>query len=500
MSDDSRGEMPRRTFVSAVAAGMALPWPAAPGRPADAAPAPGGPLHDLPAHVLADLIRRRQVSSLEAVDACLARIAQVNPKLNAVVQLRAEDARAEARKCDAELARGKRRGPLHGLPFTAKDSFEAAGIISTAGTQGWATRVPATDATIVGRLRGAGAILLGKTNTPEFTWSDETDNLVYGRTNNPYDLSRTPGGSSGGPAAILATGGSPLDIGSDTGNSIRMPGHNCGVAGIKPTHGRVPKTGHAVDFRGIMESWTQVGPMARTVDDLIFTLPIVSGPDMVDPYAMPVPLGDPTRVTIRGLRVVTFTANKFRVPTPETVQTVAAAAKALEAAGAHVEEREPPGLGEATELWRAIANADGGAWLGRLLAAAGTKGTGSLPPLPVEKQVPSDKLSALVEQLDDVRSRLLRFMQQVDVIVCPAMGMPAVPHGGSNQPGYADGYNEPHNITGFPAAVVRGGTSPEGLPIGVQVVGRPWREDVVLAAAKVIETRLGGWRPSPLFA
>ena len=499
MTDSHDSGMPRRTFVAAVAAGVALPQVTSRSEPdARINQLTDSTLLSSPAVVLTRAIRAKKVSSVELVDAYLARIAVVNPKLNAVVQLRADEARADAKRADADLARGKVHGPLHGLPFTAKDSFDAAGIISTAGTQGWAKRVPDTDATLVGRLRRAGAILLGKTNTPEFTWSDETDNLVYGRTNNPYDLTRTPGGSSGGPAAILAACGSPLDIGSDTGNSIRMPGHNCGVAGIKPTHGRVPKTGHAVSFRGVLESWTQVGPMARYVEDLIYTLPIVSGMDDDDPYAAPAPLLDPARVNLRTLRVVYFTANPHITPTAETVKAVDTAVAALHAAGARVEAKQPTGVDEATDLWHAIVNADGGAWLRRLLENAGTVGSGSLAPFPVKDEVPSPQFTKLIEDLDGVRSRLLHFMRDVDLIVCPAMAMPAVKHGGSNAPGYFDGYNEPHNITGWPVAVVRVGTSPEGLPIGVQLVARPWREDVALAAARVVERASGGWKAPSL--
>ena len=489
--------IPRRTFVAAVAAGAAVPWGRLLADDARVARLTDSTLHYAPATVLADAIRKKRVSSLEVVEACLRRIDQVNPKLNAVVQLTADAARAGARQADAEVARGKLRGPLHGVPFTVKDSFDTAGVISTAGTQGWARRIPTEDATIVARIRAAGAIFMGKTNTPEFTWSDETDNLVYGRTSNPYDLTRTPGGSSGGPAAILASGGSPLDVGSDTGNSIRMPSHNCGIAGIKPTAGRISKSGHAISYRGILESWTQVGPMARFVEDLMLVLPLVSGVDGKDPHAVPAPLLDPGRVDVRTLRLVFFTETPGRTPTPETVKAVETAVKALQTAGAKAEQKSPPGLDDATELWHKIVFADGAAWLRRLLQTAGTEGTGSLGELPTQP-VDSGQLTLLVEQLDEVRSQLLRFMQTVDLIVCPVMAMPAVKHGGSNDPGYADRYNEPHNITGWPVAVVRVGTSPEGLPIGVQLVARPWREDVALAAAKVVESASGGWRPPPL--
>ena len=192
---------------------------------------------------VAAAIRAGEVSSVEVVEACLRRIEVVNPPINAVVRL-ADDALDVARAADAARRRGASLGPLHGVPFTIKDSLDTAGVVTTAGTVGWATRVPDRDATVVARLKAAGGILLGKTNTPEFTWANEADNLVYGRTSNPYDLDRSSGGSSGGSAAIVAAGGSPFDIGSDTGDSIRQPSHVCGVAGLKPTSGRVPRTGH----------------------------------------------------------------------------------------------------------------------------------------------------------------------------------------------------------------------------------------------------------------
>ena len=220
------------------------------------------------ATALAAAIRARKLSSLEVVQACLRRIEEVNPQLNAVVQLAAHTAQEQARKADAALARGEIGGPLHGVPITVKDSFDTAGMVSTWGTPGRAGYVPAQDATAVARLKAAGAIVLGKTNTPEFTYSYETDNPVYGLTHNPYDLEYSPGGSSGGAAAIVACGGSPLDVGSDTGGSIRLPAHFCGIAGIKPTSGRVPRTGHAIAFGGLLDAFTQVGPLARYVEDL----------------------------------------------------------------------------------------------------------------------------------------------------------------------------------------------------------------------------------------
>jgi amidase len=452
------------------------------------------------ATTLADDIRSGRRSSLEVVDAVLERIDAVNPSINAVVR-RIDGVREAAERADAQLARSEVAGPLHGLPFTIKDSFDTAGIITTAGTVGWKNRVPERDATVVARLRAAGAILVGKTNTPEFTWSDETDNDLFGRTSNPYDLARTPGGSSGGSAAIVAAGASPFDIGSDTGDSIRQPSHVCGVAGIKPTTGRVPRSGHSPDFRGLFQAFTQLGPIARRVEDLELLLPLIAGPDGIDPFVAPVALGHARAVDVATLRVATYTDNGVFTPTPETVDAVRAAAAAISAAGALVEERRPPGLDELAEVWAAIVAADGNAWLARLISSAGTPGHGSYDSrgwVMFGDGLSSADLTALVERGDGLRSRMLQWMHDVDVIVCPAMPQPAIFHGGSTDPGFGDSYSDVHNLTGFPAAVVRGGTSPEGLPIGVQLVARPWREDVALAAARVVEAASGGWQPPPL--
>jgi amidase len=449
---------------------------------------------------LAELIRRREVTSAEAVEACLARIEAVNPAINAVVAF-APDARVRARDADARLARGERSGPLHGVPFTIKDSLDTEGVVTTAGTAGWRTRVPGRDATVVARLRAAGGILLGKTNTPEFTWSDETDNDVYGRTSNPYATDRTPGGSSGGPGAIVAAGGSPFDIGSDTGDSIRQPAHVCGIAGIKPTRGRVPRTGHWPDYRGILESLTQLGPMARRVDDLALVLPVIAGPDGEDPHVPPVPMPDLDRRDVAGLRVVAFTDNDIRTPTAATIEAVEAAAAALEAGGAGVERAVPPLLADAWAAWDGLIRADGWAWLGRLIADAGTPGMGSYGSrgwLTPSRPLDAAALTALVERADGIRAGFLRWMADVDLIVCPAMPQPAIRHGESTADWFGDTYSDVHNLTGLPAVVVRGGTSPEGLPIGVQLVAPPWREDLAIAGARVVEAASGGWRPPPI--
>ncbi len=424
----------------------------------------------------------------------------MNPALNAVVAF-APDALDRARAADERLARGELDGPLHGVPFTIKDSNDTAGLVTTAGTIGWRDRVPDADGTVVARLKAAGGILLGKTNTPEFTWSDETDNDVYGRTSNPYDLSRTPGGSSGGSAAIVAAGGVPFDIGSDTGDSIRQPAHVCGIAGLKPTQGRLPRTGHWPGFEGIVATLTQLGPLARRVDDLALLLPIIAGPDGIDPFVVAAPLLDSAAVDVGALRVVAFTDNGIRPPTPETAAAVEAAVDAIARTGATIAREVPPGLDEAWQAWFDIIRSDGHAWLERLITAAGTPGRGSYDTrgwVTFEPPVGADELTARLERADRIRSRLLRWFERADLIVCPVMPQPAIRHGESTADWFGDTYSDVHNLTGWPAAVVRAGTSAEGLPIGVQLIAHPWREDVALAAAKVVEAATGGWIAPPI--
>jgi amidase len=450
------------------------------------------------ATALARAIRAKEISSAEVVHACLERIEAVNPTLNAVVQVRADAARAEAQAADAALARGQITGPLHGVPMTIKDSLDTAGVITTGGTTGRATYMPTQDATVVARLRMAGAIVLGKTNTPELTLSGETDNLVYGRTNNPYDLTRTPGGSSGGAGAIIAAGGSPLDIGSDTRGSIRLPAHFNGIAGIKPTSGRVPRTGHLVPWGlGAVDALTQLGPLARYVEDLVLTLPIIAGVDWSDPAIVPMPLGDPQAVTLKGLRVALYTYNGILAATPDTVAAVHQAATALTEAGALVHEDRPAPLVRAAELCNTLSAADGLAWVRRLLQRAGTTAIHPQLQKRLEEVRPLsvDAFTALLEEVDRLRSAMLTFIQHYDLILCPVCAFPAPPHGTTLS---LISYTDVYNLTGWPGAVVRGGTSSEGLPIGVQIVARPWREDVALAVGQYLEAALGGWQQPPL--
>ncbi|MGZ3647024.1 MAG: amidase [Ktedonobacteraceae bacterium] len=449
---------------------------------------------------LARAIREKQVSSLEAVEAFLHRIEAVNPQLNAVVQLNAEPALTQAKQADLALARGEIIGLLHGVPITVKDSFDTEGIISTAGTKGRTSYIPQQDATAVARMRSAGAILLGKTNLPELSLAYESNNLIYGRTNNPYDLSRTPGGSSGGESAIIAAGGSPLGLGTDGFGSIRLPAHFCGIAGLKPTSGRIPFTGLLPHGFGASAKLRHVGPMARYVEDLILTLPILSGVDWRDPATIPMPLDDPAKVELKSLRVAFYIDNSIVTPTYEIIRAVRTSVHALADAGAIVEEARPAGIEQSYELFRDLFAADGGAGVQRLLQMAGTS---EIHPFVQQfgeilrpYALTTAEFSALLVRWDIFRSSLLSFIEQYDVIICPACATPAWHHSSTitEEQFITGSYSMTYNLTGWPGVVVRGGTSLEALPIGVQVVARPWCEDIALAVALHLETALGGWQ------
>lgn len=447
---------------------------------------------------LAQAIRDKEVSSEEVVRAYLARIEAVNPKLNAVVQLTAEQAIASAKEADAALVKGEVRGVLHGVPMTIKDSLDTAGVISTGGTSGRTNFIPEKDATVVARLKEAGAILMGKTNTPELTLNFETDNFIYGRTNNPYDLTRTSGGSSGGAAAIIAAGGSPFDIGSDYAGSIRLPSHFCGIASIKPTSGRVPRTGHIIPYAsGAADSFQQLGPMARKVADLAFLLPIIAGPDWLDPAIVPMPLNDPKAVDLKRLKVVFHTDNGHVTPTPEIMQTVKAVAQALESVVLSVEEKRPERLAETWTLWDGLHNADGAKGVQEILRQAGTTHNTrfSFDYVPTQTAQSVEEFGRRLREADQFRSQMLQFIAPYDVLLCPVNANVAIKHGTVRELHDGFSYTATYNLTGWPGAVVRAGTSPEGLPIGVQILAKPWREDVALAVARFVESQFGGWQP-----
>jgi amidase len=511
--------LPRRAFTRILGSGAIALVSRAPGAAGQAArsdsttakgPDPSDEIIFMSTTRLARMIREKKLSAVEAVQAYMARITAVNPKLNAVVQTCFDRALKEAKEADALASGGRFKGPLHGVPMTIKDSIDTEGVISTGGTVGRMNYVPKKDATVVARLRAAGAILLGKTNTPEFTLAGggisgvvSTANIIYGVSRNPYDLTRSTAGSSGGAGAIVAAGGAAFDVGSDWGGSIRGPAHNNGIAGIKPTSGRVPRTGHIVDFGGVFDSWQQLGPMARRVEDLCLIMPLIVGPDFRDAAIAPVPWNDPAKVEVSGLRVAFYPENGVAETTPETKDTVRRAAKFLEEAGCPVKEDLPKSiLMEMEEVRFKLPRAD--AWSG--LKRLGDKwGTKSLSPTIVERlkleQVTAPEYTELLEMQDELRSKLLAWVRNYDVVLCPVGGKPALPIDfGSDGPPTGPGrsYTGLYNSTGWPAAVVRAGTSPEGLPIGVQVIGQPWRDDVVLAVCGYLESKTGGWQKPPI--
>ena len=439
-------------------------------------------------HQLTKLILKKKISSYEIVSAFVKRIEAVNPSLNAVVVFRPEEALKEAKKADEEFSRGKSKGALHGIPCTIKDSFDTEGIITTGGTLGRSKFIPTKNATVVQRLKDAGAIIMGKTNTPEFTMGFLTDNLVYGKTKNPFDLNRTPGGSSGGAAAIVAAGGSPFDIGTDTGGSIRYPAHCCGITGIKPTTGRVPRTGHIIAYQGISQSLTQVGPLAKNVEDINLLLNIISGVDNIDPYIYPVPLQDYSKVDLKKLRMAFFIDNGVVRPSDDTFQTIRKNVDIIAAAGFKINEDIPKGIEETATFRPYLRTGD---WMKRMLDQYGTTKTMLEYNLP---NPPTSEYAALVEKVDNYRSNMLSFWSKYDVLICPVSPLPAPMLDVKWEVPPYFSYLTAFNTTGWPSIVIRGGTSAEGLPIGIQIVAPPWREDICLSVAKFLEHELGPWK------
>jgi amidase len=453
---------------------------------------------------IAAAIRAKRVTAVGVVDAHLARIEKVNARLKALVVVGAEAARAAARAVDAAIATRGDAGPLGGVPISIKDTIEVAGLPCSGGTLGRKNFIPAADATVVARLRAAGAIVLGKGNTPEFACAFETDNLVLGRTDNPYDPSRTPGGSTGGDAAIIAAGGTVLAMGTDSGGSIRLPAHYCGLAALKPTMNRAPRTGAFPYPMGLRMPLAAISPIARSVEDLVAVLPVVSGPDGLDFAIADAVLRDPGAVSPRGLRVAFFATDRTTPVTPETEQAVRAATEALAAAGATIVEAALPGFEETYPLWSDLFG-DGGGGLKALLKNVGSE-RGSplldraLQTIFAARTSTAADVYGIAVRWDQYRLRMQAFLRGYDALISPACAFPAPPHGTTFDADKLAGcaYTMVHNLTGWPACVLRGGTSPDGLPIGIQVTAPYWREDIALALARIIEARLGGFKPPPL--
>ena len=454
---------------------------------------------------LADLVRRRALSPVELVDACLARIEALNPQLNAFVGLDADTARRAAIRAEGLVLSGAPLGVLHGVPISVKSAVAVSGQPWETGSRFRAGVRAEIDAPLVTRLRAAGAIVIGVTNVAEQLMAWETDNALYGRTNSPWALDRTPGGSSGGEAAAIAAGLSAGGIGSDGGGSIRVPAHFSGICGLKPTPGRVPATGHHPTCAGVFALTGVVGPMARTIDDVSALLGVIAGPDTGDPNGHPVPLSPPPRDAAVGW----FEDDGVVPVTPATRAAVRQAARWLEDAGWHVEPFRPEGLEEARELWWDIFGRASRLLLEPLVAGREAEVHPNLvefldwtrrdPPLSAQR------LLEVEIRRDLLKASLAEQMARFPVLLCPVAPIPAFRHGerewavGGQHVGYLDAwrYTAWFNLLQNPAVSVPVHRSPEGLPIGVQVVTRPWEEPLALAAARIIEQSRGAWVAPP---
>ncbi|HWX91386.1 MAG TPA: amidase [Terriglobales bacterium] len=466
-------------------------------------------LNFLSALAMAEQVRQKKISPVELVDAHLARIAEVNPRLNAFVDVDQERARRDARALEAAATRGKFYGPLHGVPISIKSSLDVAGLRCESGTKLRAGNIAPRDAVLVARLREAGAIVLGVTNTPELLMAWETDNLLYGRTNNPWDLERTAGGSSGGEAAAMAAGCSAGGVGSDGGGSIRVPAHFSGICGLKPTPGRIPATGHYPASAGPFALLGVVGPMARTVGDLQALFEAMAGADDGDPSSSPVPLRKISREELKQTRIGYFEDDGRTPVTPETRAAVQSAVEGLERAGFQVVPFRPEGLEQARDLWWKLFGTAGGMLLNPMIKGQAEDVSPLLKEflgwVTVEPPHTGHTLLYTWLQRDEVRSQILAQMQVIPILLCPAAAIPAFRHGErawrieNKMVKYLDAwsYTEWFNLLGNPGAVVPVGQSAEGLPIGVQIVGRPWEEELVLAVAGELERECGGYRRPP---
>lgn len=439
-------------------------------------------------------LRHGRLSAEEVMAETLDRIDQVNPKVNALIQRRSrEELLNEARTLD----RQKSRGLLHGLPMTVKDGITVRGIKCSLGCKGGYIRVADQDAVVVQRLRAAGAIVIGQTNIPEGMCALETDNLLYGRTNNPYDLSRVAGGSSGGEAAAIASGCSFLGVASDAAGSIRIPAHCCGIAGIKPSQGLVPMLGR-ITGDGLIGQIAVFGTMGRCIDECELALSIIAGVHPSDPYALPIPLQPSTSVDLSKLRIGYYTEDGVITSGQETVFAVEEAIEALRRTGADVERVRFDCLAQAHDLiWEAFF-APGAAVIKSAMRAMGVE---EIHPLfddflkrAMEKQRSATDLVLAHAQLGIFRQEMTNLVQPYDLLVSPVMGEPAVTHGES----WWNNFAAVHNLTGWPSVTVRCGSSSQGLPIGLQLVAKRWCDQIAIAAARHIERTVGGYQPPSL--
>jgi amidase len=459
-----------------------------------------------PAERQLELLRAGQISAIELAEAHIRQIERLNPELNVFADFDAERVRAQARRLDATK---EPRGPLHGLPVTIKSSIATAGYRCEIGSQLHKDEIPAEDAVVVGRLRAAGALILGTTNCPEFLMAYETANLLHGRTRNPWDLEHSPGGSSGGESAAIAAGLSAAGLGSDSGGSVRVPAHFAGICSLKPTPGRIPGRGHLPPCVGPFSILGAIGPMARTIGDVELLFRTLAGRDLGDPVSPPVALSKPSIDDLRA-QTVGFFEDDGLVPVSEgTRKAVRVAAQALRDAGFRVEPFRPRALEQLRKLWWTFFVQCGAMFYEPEIRGKRDR----LSPIFTEflsiaeaagPLAATELLNAWAE-LDLLRSKVLGEMNEFPVLLCPVASIPAFRHGErawsveGQSVGYLDAvrYTQWFNALAAPAAVVPVSRSPEGLPIGVQVAARPFQDETALAVAAFVDAAFG-YRPPPI--
>ncbi len=457
-------------------------------------------IYTLSATEIVAKIKACELSCVEVATAFIDRIKAVNPAINAIHQFDPARILADARQKNMDIQSGKKLGKLHGLPISLKDSFYAPGFRGAKGCI-HLFHASATDkaATIVQRLLDEGAIILGITNAPEFCAAFETDNALNGRTNNPYDLNRTPGGSSGGEAALIAAGGSPIGIGSDAGGSIREPAHYCGISGIKPSKGLVPTTGNVPNDAGGMHSnLLCYGPMARHVEDLELILSVIAGTDDGDPASVPIPLQTSNMVDVSKLDVIYFLDNTEKSPDTDTMQNIESA---IEKLSPHVKSMTivslPDILKETYRLvWEPyfMGGDQGKTFLQGLSELKEPKFAPLLRRYLKDMQTLSFDTAELrlrITQMHQYKQAFLKLMANAAILLCPVSATPARLHGTTHDNLKDYTYTMMPNLTGAPAASVNCGFSKEGLPIGLQIIAKPWQDHKVLAFAKMTQDVFG---------
>jgi len=472
---------------------------------------------------LAEAVRARRISAAELVGVFLSRIKKHNPALNAVCTVDGAGAMARAQEADRALARGELWGPLHGVPMTIKDALETAGVRTTGGHPPLRDYVPQRDAPAVARLRAAGAILLGKSNVPPLSADYRADNPIFGRTNNPWDLERTPGGSTGGGAAAVAAGLSAFDVGSDLAGSVRTPAHFCGLFGLKPSERRVPNTGHIPEVPGLpraVRHLNVLGPLARSVDDLCLILKTICGPDGAEWDVPPVPWIEPQDRALKDLRFAWSTDFSGVPVTAETRTSIERLAGELARLGCKVEQRNPAGFDfdAAWENWGEIAIAERAATGGeraaeRVAALNATLGEAWAVARGSARGVRASiaDYAVFLTRRDCLITAFEKFFDDWDAFLCPVTVSPAIPHVPFGTPIDVDGkpvpyfiagtaYTCPFNLTGSPVVVLPLARSKAGLPIGVQVVGKRWSEPALLKLSKSLASITGPFTPPPAFA